>query len=46
MTSNGRRDFFNLEREHKVINPHKLQCLTQTMTTYKGWKNPVPPHKR
>jgi hypothetical protein len=28
------RDFFNLEKEHKVINPHKMQLISQSKVIY------------
>jgi hypothetical protein len=29
------KKIFNLEREHKIINPHKMQLLTMTSTDFK-----------
>lgn len=33
-----KKEIFNLEREHKIINPHKMQLLTIKNTDYKSFE--------
>jgi hypothetical protein len=32
------QEAFNLEKEHKIINPHKVDCQTVSKDKYKGFK--------
>ncbi|CDW82272.1 UNKNOWN [Stylonychia lemnae] len=34
------KEIFNLEREHRIINPHKMQLLTMTQTDFKPFVAP------
>lgn len=36
----NKREFFNLETEPRISNPHPMQCITDAQTTYKPLKGP------
>lgn len=40
----GEKDAFNIEKEHKIINPHKMDLVTTNTTSYKPFQ--VKPTKR